>query len=171
MMPSLRSTSAFQLCSRLEGIIPALESCHALAKLPDIAPKKTEKDNAKCQAAAVTLLNKQTDTVAKEANKAKKAALKGKGTNPPPVAGNGQLEDAIDAALAGNGKILAAAGKIATTLGKKCTDGIIDANFDCGGAATSIATLATCIELTAFQAACETIEAADGIDLACVPVP
>src|SRR5499426_3337582 len=32
--------AAFQLCSRLEGIIPALESCHALAKLPDIASKK-----------------------------------------------------------------------------------------------------------------------------------
>mgnify|MGYP002652716899 CR=1 FL=1 len=32
--------TAFQLCSRLEGIIPALEPCHALAKLPEIAPKK-----------------------------------------------------------------------------------------------------------------------------------
>ena len=32
--------AAFQLCSRLEGIIPALESCHALAKLAEIAPKK-----------------------------------------------------------------------------------------------------------------------------------
>ena len=32
--------AAFQLCSRLEGIIPALESCHALAKLADIAPNK-----------------------------------------------------------------------------------------------------------------------------------
>src|SRR5690242_20988571 len=30
--------AAFQLCSRLEGIIPALEPCHALAKLGDIAP-------------------------------------------------------------------------------------------------------------------------------------
>ncbi|HEY8004114.1 MAG TPA: tryptophan synthase subunit beta [Phenylobacterium sp.] len=28
---------AFQLCSRLEGIIPALESSHALARLPEIA--------------------------------------------------------------------------------------------------------------------------------------
>src|SRR6187549_2539134 len=32
--------AAFKLCSRLEGIIPALESCHALARLPDIAPNK-----------------------------------------------------------------------------------------------------------------------------------
>ena len=32
--------TAFQLCSRLEGIIPALEPCHALAKLGDIAPGK-----------------------------------------------------------------------------------------------------------------------------------
>ncbi len=32
--------AAFQLCSRLEGIIPALESCHALARLGDITPTK-----------------------------------------------------------------------------------------------------------------------------------
>src|SRR6266404_3101553 len=32
--------AAFQLCSRLEGIIPALEPCHALARLGDIAPNK-----------------------------------------------------------------------------------------------------------------------------------
>ena len=31
---------AFKLCSRLEGIIPALESAHALARLGDIAPSK-----------------------------------------------------------------------------------------------------------------------------------
>jgi tryptophan synthase beta chain len=31
---------AFKLCSRLEGIIPALESAHALARLGDIASKK-----------------------------------------------------------------------------------------------------------------------------------
>jgi tryptophan synthase beta chain len=31
---------AFQLCSRLEGIIPALEPAHALAKVADIAPTK-----------------------------------------------------------------------------------------------------------------------------------
>jgi len=30
---------AFQLCTKLEGIIPALESAHALAALPKIAPK------------------------------------------------------------------------------------------------------------------------------------
>jgi tryptophan synthase beta chain len=32
--------NAFQLCSRLEGIIPALEPAHALAKVFDIAPQK-----------------------------------------------------------------------------------------------------------------------------------
>ncbi len=32
--------NAFQLCSRLEGIIPALEPAHALAKVLDIAPEK-----------------------------------------------------------------------------------------------------------------------------------
>ncbi|QFU18220.1 tryptophan synthase subunit beta [Microvirga thermotolerans] len=31
---------AFQLCSRLEGILPALESSHALAKVVELAPKK-----------------------------------------------------------------------------------------------------------------------------------
>ena len=30
---------AFQLCSKLEGIIPALESAHALAKVIELAPK------------------------------------------------------------------------------------------------------------------------------------
>ena len=32
--------AAFQLCSRLEGIIPALEPAHALARIMDIAPLK-----------------------------------------------------------------------------------------------------------------------------------
>jgi tryptophan synthase beta chain len=32
--------AAFQLCSRLEGIIPALEPAHALAKVLELAPKK-----------------------------------------------------------------------------------------------------------------------------------
>ncbi|MGE3147440.1 MAG: tryptophan synthase subunit beta [Pseudorhodoplanes sp.] len=32
--------NAFQLCSKLEGIIPALEPAHALAKVLDIAPQK-----------------------------------------------------------------------------------------------------------------------------------
>ncbi len=32
--------AAFQLCSRLEGIIPALEPSHALAKVTELAPKK-----------------------------------------------------------------------------------------------------------------------------------
>jgi tryptophan synthase beta chain len=30
---------AFQLCARLEGIIPALESAHAIAEVIKIAPK------------------------------------------------------------------------------------------------------------------------------------
>ncbi len=32
--------AAFQLCSKLEGIIPALESAHALAKVLDLAPQR-----------------------------------------------------------------------------------------------------------------------------------
>ena len=32
--------AAFQLLSRLEGIIPALEPAHALAKVAELAPKK-----------------------------------------------------------------------------------------------------------------------------------
>ncbi len=31
--------AAFQLCSKLEGIIPALEPAHALAKVIELAPK------------------------------------------------------------------------------------------------------------------------------------
>jgi tryptophan synthase beta chain len=34
------AVSALQLCSRLEGIIPALEPAHALAKMIDLAPTK-----------------------------------------------------------------------------------------------------------------------------------
>ncbi len=34
--------AAFQLCSRLEGIIPALEPAHALARVMDLAPQKPE---------------------------------------------------------------------------------------------------------------------------------
>src|SRR5262245_61877298 len=32
--------AAFQACSKLEGIIPALESAHAIAKVMELAPKK-----------------------------------------------------------------------------------------------------------------------------------
>src|SRR5438067_3317683 len=34
--------AAFELCSRLEGIVPALEPAHALARVMDLAPQKSE---------------------------------------------------------------------------------------------------------------------------------
>jgi tryptophan synthase beta chain len=34
------AVAAFQLCSKLEGIIPALEPAHALARVFDLAPQK-----------------------------------------------------------------------------------------------------------------------------------
>jgi tryptophan synthase beta chain len=34
------AVAAFQLCSKLEGIIPALEPAHALARVLDLAPPK-----------------------------------------------------------------------------------------------------------------------------------
>src|SRR5262249_59784754 len=34
------AVAAFQLCSKLEGIIPALEPAHALARALDIAPQR-----------------------------------------------------------------------------------------------------------------------------------
>src|SRR5262249_42487975 len=34
------TVAAFELCSKLEGIIPALEPAHALARVMDLAPKK-----------------------------------------------------------------------------------------------------------------------------------
>ena len=34
--------AAFQLCAKLEGIIPALEPAHALAKVAELAPQKPE---------------------------------------------------------------------------------------------------------------------------------
>jgi tryptophan synthase beta chain len=36
------AVAAFQLCSKLEGIIPALESAHALARVPEIAATKSK---------------------------------------------------------------------------------------------------------------------------------
>jgi Tryptophan synthase beta chain len=36
------AVAAFQLCSKLEGIIPALEPAHALAKVFDLAPGKAK---------------------------------------------------------------------------------------------------------------------------------
>ena len=36
------AVAAFQLCSKLEGIIPALEPAHALARVLDLAPTKAE---------------------------------------------------------------------------------------------------------------------------------
>jgi tryptophan synthase beta chain len=36
------AVAAFQLCSMLEGIIPALEPAHALARVFDLAPKKSK---------------------------------------------------------------------------------------------------------------------------------
>jgi tryptophan synthase beta chain len=36
------AVAAFQLCSKLEGIIPALESAHALARVPELAAAKSK---------------------------------------------------------------------------------------------------------------------------------
>ncbi len=36
------AVAAFQLCSKLEGIIPALEPAHALARVLDLAPTEAE---------------------------------------------------------------------------------------------------------------------------------
>ncbi len=67
---------------------------------------------------------------------------------------------AADAAL---GKAVA---KVPTSLGKKCVDTQVDGLFDCGGA-TTVAALSTCITTEAQRAACEALEVADGLDLAC----
>ena len=36
----MRRSPHFRLCSKLEGIIPALEPAHALARVVDLAPQK-----------------------------------------------------------------------------------------------------------------------------------
>jgi cysteine-rich repeat protein len=137
---------------------------------PTIALKSANKDLATCQASAMALLKKQVETVIAEANKAKKTSLKGKGADLPAATPTILAAD-IDTALTGNAKILAAAGKVGTTLTKKkCTDAVIDDNFDCGGA-TTVAGLATCITVNAFQEACEALEVSDGLDLNCTPAP
>ena len=38
--PTTRRFNAFQLLSKLEGIIPALEPAHAIARVLDLAPQK-----------------------------------------------------------------------------------------------------------------------------------
>ena len=40
METTLIALAAFQLLSKLEGIIPALEPAHAIAKVMDLAPKR-----------------------------------------------------------------------------------------------------------------------------------
>ena len=39
-LPDDEALTAFQLCCKLEGIIPALEPAHALARVMDLAPQK-----------------------------------------------------------------------------------------------------------------------------------
>jgi cysteine-rich repeat protein len=138
---------------------------------PNIVTKAADAAGAACQGEVAKQLAKLQDTCAKEANKAKKSALKGgKGGNPPPVPGRPELADAIDMALAASTKIAGAESKANTGIAKKCTDGQVDALFDCDGATTANG-LTLCVIAAAKEACCNALEAADGIDLDCPEFP
>lgn len=138
-----------------------------LGNPPVIVAKATDKAGAKCQAEAVKQYNAIVSKWLAEANKAKKSSLKGgKKQTPPPAAIGSEVAAAIDAALQANTKVEKAKTKAGTNLAKKCTDAQVDGLFDCGGA-TTVAALTTCIQDEASRAACEALEAADGMDLTC----
>jgi len=135
---------------------------------PTIALKSADKEGAKCQAEAVKQYNAVVGKWLSAANKAKKSTLKGgKGGTPPPAGSAADLATGIDAGVAADTALGKAVTKVGTGLGKKCTDAQVDALFDCGGA-TTVAALTTCVSTEAQRAACEALEAADGLDLTCL---
>jgi cysteine-rich repeat protein len=154
------------------GMDTKLAAFTAIFGDPPVISPKTEKENSKCQAEVLKRANKLGDTVLKEANKAKKSALKGgKGNppNPPPAPGPTELGAAIDTALslATNTKIQKAVNGVTTGVNKKCgAPVVVDTIFDCN-ASTDTATLITCVTETMLEAACLAIEAADALALDC----
>ena len=139
-----------------------------LGAAPTIA-LKADKAASGCQAEALKQFNAIANKWIAEANKAKKSALKGGKGNPPtpaPADSAAALATAIDTALSNNAQVTKAETKASSGLTKKCTDAIIDANFDCGGA-TTVDGLRLCIIATSEAAACEAFEAADGLALTC----
>jgi cysteine-rich repeat protein len=135
---------------------------------PTVAVSATDKPGAKCQAAAIKQYNKIVAKYLSEANKAKKTVLKGGKNDTPPQAENaGDVAAHIDSALTGNAAFAKVAEKTPSTIDKACQDVTdIGALFDCDDATTNLA-VSTCIVTEATRAACEALEAADGIDLTC----
>lgn len=125
---------------------------------PATISPKTEKDNSKCQAEVLKQLAKIQSTWAKEANKAKKSALK-VGTD---------VVTAVNAAVMSSTKITKAENKVNSGIANKCKDGVVDVGplFDCDDATTSNA-LALCVIAAGKRGACTAMEGADDIDLNC----
>jgi cysteine-rich repeat protein len=129
--------------------------------------KSANKEGAACQGEVVKQYNALLNKYLSEANKLKKTALKGgKGGTPPPADSPAALATVLDG-LPTNANVTKQAGKVTSGITKKCTDALVAADgFDCG-AATTVAGLSTCVITLAEQAACEALEAADGLTLAC----
>ena len=138
-----------------------------LGAAPAIALKSADKEGAACQGEAVKQYNAVVGKYLSAANKAKKSTLKGgKGGTPAPAGGPGPLATGIDAGVAADTALAKAESKANTAIAKKCVDGQVDALFDCGGA-TTVNGLTACVIAAAKEAACNALEAADGIDLTC----
>jgi cysteine-rich repeat protein len=134
---------------------------------PSVVARSADRAGAACQAEVLKQLGALTRAWIGEANKAKKSAFEGgKGGNPPPVEGPGELAAAIDAAVAGSTKLAKAESKANTGIAKKCTDAQVDALFDCSGA-TTVNGLTLCVIAAGKQAACNALETADALELDC----
>jgi hypothetical protein len=132
---------------------------------PNVVAKASDKDGAACQAEVLKRQAKLQETWAAEANKAKKAALKGSGGAPAPADAE-QLGAAIDLALGDSSKLAKARDKATSGIGKKCEDALVADRFDCGGAAT-VADLTACVIDSAEDDACTGFELADAVPLSC----
>jgi cysteine-rich repeat protein len=133
---------------------------------PTIAPK-TDEAAAGCQTEAMKNYAAIFDAWIAEANRAKKAALKRTKLGVPPPAGSGtDLSAAIDAAIDVSTRLEKAVAKAEPRLEKKCTDAVVNAHFDCGGAG-NVVELRLCVSQAARASACGAFEEADFLDLDC----
>jgi cysteine-rich repeat protein len=125
-----------------------------------IVTKAVNKEGAACQAEVLKRQQKLQQTWAKEANKAKKTALKGGASNP------GDLATAINTAVAASEKITKAENGVNSGIAKKCPDPTVDLLVDCDDVTTGNA-LGLCVILEAKREACLALELSDGLALTC----
>jgi len=134
--------------------------------VPALAEEEIDPQGAACQREVVQQLGRSMDLWARELNHGKRAALRGASDGAPPVANPRDLASVIDATIAAiqvHGRIEKAKGRVHARITKQCDGVAIDGLFDCVG-------LDSCVVGRAFQAACESMELADGLELDCRPV-